>query len=71
MPSDFVSYLMGLTSMPARKYLIVSLIVRTQSAYAWLGDYASDWFWWIVLGGFGSVIALWWGVRRFTYPTPG
>lgn len=77
MPSDFVSYLMGLTSMPARKYLIVSLIgyIPQSIAYAWLGDHATDWFWWIVLGGFGisGVIALVvWGVRRFrpTQPRP-
>jgi uncharacterized membrane protein YdjX (TVP38/TMEM64 family) len=69
MPSDFVSYLMGLTSMPARRYFIVSAIGFTPQslAYAWLGEHAIDWFWWIVLAGFGisSVIALViWSIRN-------
>lgn len=62
MPSDFVSYLMGLTNMPVRRYLIVSAIgyIPQSLAYAWLGDYATDWFWWIILAGFGisSLIGL-------------
>lgn len=75
MPSDFVSYLMGLTSMPARKYLVVSLIgyIPQSFAYAWLGDYATDWFWWIVLGGFGisSIIAIIvWALRKFRPAQP-
>lgn len=70
MPSDFVSYLMGLTNMPARRYLVFSFIgyVPQSVAYAWLGDYAHDWFWWIVLGGFGvsGVIGLIiWAVRKY------
>lgn len=70
MPSDFVSYLMGLTPMPARKYILFSFIgyIPQSIAYAWLGDYASDWFWWIVLGGFGvsGVIGLvLWAMRKF------
>lgn len=75
MPSDFVSYLMGLTPMGARRYLTVSFVgyIPQSIAYAWLGDYATDWFWWIVLGGFGvsGVIALIvWAVQRFrTKPT--
>lgn len=70
MPSDFVSYLMGLTPMPARKYLLVSFIgyVPQSIAYAWLGDYATDWFWWIVLAGFGisGIIGIVvWAMRKF------
>ncbi len=70
MPSDFVSYLMGLTPMGARRYLTVSFLgyIPQSIAYAWLGDYATDWFWWIVLGGFGisAVIGLVvWGIRQF------
>lgn len=70
MPSDFVSYLMGLTPMGARRYLTVSFIgyIPQSIAYAWLGDYATDWFWWIVLGGFGvsAVIALIvWSIQRY------
>lgn len=74
MPSDFVSYLMGLTSMPARRYLIVSAIgyLPQSLAYAWLGDYATDWFWWIVLGGFGvsGIIAIVLAILRKMRPTP-
>ena len=74
MPSDFVSYLLGLTSMPARKYLTVSAIgyIPQSLAYAWLGDYATDWFWWIVLAGFGVSFLIGgvvWLVRKFR-PTP-
>lgn len=70
MPSDFVSYLMGLTPMGARRYLTVSFFgyIPQSIAYAWLGDYATGWFWWIVLGGFGlsGIIALVvWGIQRF------
>ena len=74
MPSDFVSYLMGLTSMPARRYLLVSFIgyIPQSLAYAWLGDAATEWFWWIVLAGFGvsAIIAvIIWAVRRIR-PVP-
>lgn len=70
MPSDFVSYLMGLTSMPFRRYFTYSLIgyVPQSLAYAWLGDYASDWFWWIVLGGFvvsGAIGGVIWVLRKY------
>ena len=73
MPSDFVSYLMGLTAMPARRYLLVSMLgyIPQSIAYAWLGDYATSWFWWIVLGGFGisAVIAIIvWTLRKFRRP---
>lgn len=74
MPSDFVSYLMGLTSMPARRYLIISAIgyLPQSLAYAWLGDYATDWFWWIVLAGFGisGIIAIVLGILRKLRPAP-
>lgn len=70
MPSDFVSYLMGLTPMGARRYLTVSFLgyIPQSIAYAWLGDYATDWFWWIVLGGFGVSAAIGivvWAIQRF------
>lgn len=73
MPSDFTSYLLGLTHMPARTYLTVSLLgyIPQSLAYAWLGDAATDWFWWIVLAGFGisSVIALVvWLTRKLIAP---
>lgn len=73
MPSDFASYLLGLTHMPARTYLTVSLLgyIPQSLAYAWLGDAAIDWFWWIVLAGFGisSVIALVvWVTRKVIVP---
>ena len=76
MPSDFTSYLLGLTHMPARTYLTVSLLgyIPQSIAYAWLGDAATEWFWWIVLAGFGisSVIALivWLTRRLFAPPRP-
>lgn len=70
MPSDFVSYLMGLTNMPAKRYILVSFIgyIPQSIAYAWLGDYASDWFWWIILAGFGIsglIGVVIWAMRRF------
>lgn len=73
MPSDFVSYLMGLTSMQWRTYLTYSLIgyIPQSFAYAWLGDAAIDYFWWIMLGGFvisciiGLVV---WAVRKWSKP---
>lgn len=72
MPSDFVSYLLGLTRMPARTYLLVSFFgyIPQSFAYSWLGDRATEYFWWIVLGGFlvsfviGGVV---WIVRKFMY----
>lgn len=78
MPSDFVSYLMGLTAMPFRTYLLYSAIgfVPQSLAYAWLGDAATDWFWWIVLAGFGvsALIGLIvWAIQRLrtrTIPLP-
>lgn len=76
MPSDFVSYLMGLTPMGARRYLTVSFVgyIPQSIAYAWLGDYASGWFWWIVLAGFGisGVIGIVvWAMQRFRHRPAG
>lgn len=73
MPSDFTSYLLGLTHMPAKRYLLVSFIgyIPQSLAYAWLGDAATDWFWWIVLAGFGVsfvIGAVVWAVGRFPRP---
>ncbi len=73
MPSDFASYLLGLTRMPAKRYLLVSFIgyIPQSLAYAWLGDAATDWFWWIVLAGFGVSFIIGvvvWAVRRFSRP---
>lgn len=62
MPSDFVSYFMGLTTMAPRRYLIVSFLgyIPQSLIYAFLGDRAMDWFWWVMLGGFAmsSILAL-------------
>lgn len=71
MPSDFTSYLLGLTHMPAKRYLLVSFIgyIPQSLAYAWLGDAATDWFWWIVLAGFGVSLVIGtvvWAVGRFS-----
>lgn len=70
MPSDFVSYLMGLTRMSARKFLLVSLLgyIPQSIAYSWLGDQTSGYFWWIVAAGFGisGIIGIvLWAVQRF------
>lgn len=75
MPSDFVSYLMGLTPMGVRRYLVVSFFgyIPQSLAYAWLGDYATDWFWWIVLGGFaisGVIAVAVWSIRYFRRTPP-
>jgi uncharacterized membrane protein YdjX (TVP38/TMEM64 family) len=68
MPSDFMSYVSGLTRMPVRTYVIATFLgyIPQSFAYAWLGDDAMDYFWWIMFGGFGvsGVIALIsWGVQ--------
>lgn len=75
MPSDFVSYLLGLSRMPARTYFIVSFVgyIPQSIAYSWLGDYATQYFWWIVLGGFGVsfvIAGVVWLVRKFMYRNP-
>lgn len=68
MPSDFLSYVAGLTTMPTRTYVTATFLgyIPQSLAYAWLGDDAMGYFWWIVLGGFGlsAVIALGtWAIR--------
>jgi uncharacterized membrane protein YdjX (TVP38/TMEM64 family) len=70
MPSDFMSYVAGLTRMPVRTYLLSTFLgyIPQSFAYAWLGDDAMEYFWWIVFSGFGlsGIIALlsagirWW-----------
>src|SRR5699024_3633219 len=54
MPSDFVSYVAGLTNIRIRTYIFATAAgyVPQSLLYAWLGDSAMGWFWWIVLGGF-------------------
>lgn len=69
MPSDFASYLVGLTRMPVRTYATVSLLgyVPQSIAYAWLGDSAMTWFWWIMAGGLvlsGIIAVIVWIMRR-------
>lgn len=56
MPSDFVSYIMGLTRMSLRRYTLLSMVgyVPQSFAYAWLGDAATEYFWWIIAAGFGA-----------------
>lgn len=75
MPSDFVSYLLGLSRMPARTYFTVSFIgyIPQSFAYSWLGDYATEYFWWIVLAGFGVSFVIGgvvWLVRKVMMRTP-
>ncbi len=69
MPSDFVSYLMGLTRMSFRTFFFVSLLgyIPQSLAYAWLGDAATEYFWWIILAGFvisGVLGVILWIVQR-------
>jgi uncharacterized membrane protein YdjX (TVP38/TMEM64 family) len=68
MPSDFLSYVAGLTRMPVRTYVLSTFLgyIPQSFAYAWLGDDAMEYFWWIVLGGFGLsalIAVVSWGVR--------
>lgn len=69
MPSDFMSYVAGLTKMPVRTYLVSTFLgyIPQSFAYAWLGDDAMGYFWWIVAAGFvlSSVIALVMGIIRW------
>ena len=74
MPSDFVSYLMGLTRMSFRTFFMVSLLgyIPQSLAYAWLGDAATDYFWWIILAGFvisAAIGGVFWMIKR-TRPRP-
>jgi uncharacterized membrane protein YdjX (TVP38/TMEM64 family) len=54
-PSDLVSYLAGLTTMPRRTYVLATVLgyIPQSVLFAWLGDVAMGWFWWMVLGGLG------------------
>jgi len=74
MPSDFMSYVAGLTRMPVRTYMLSTFLgyIPQSFAYAWLGDDAMGYFWWIVFGGFGlsGLIALIsWGARKWSMTT--
>jgi uncharacterized membrane protein YdjX (TVP38/TMEM64 family) len=55
MPSDFMSYVAGLTNMKTRTYVLATIAgyIPQSFFYAWLGDAAMTWFWWIIAGGFG------------------
>lgn len=62
MPSEFMSYVAGLTRMPLRTYIIATVagIIPESFFFSWLGDAAMSQFWWIILGGtaFSALIAL-------------
>jgi uncharacterized membrane protein YdjX (TVP38/TMEM64 family) len=69
MPSDFLSYVAGLTTMRPRTYILATAAgyIPQSIVYAWLGDAAMGWFWWIVIGGFviSALIAVaGWAVQR-------
>lgn len=69
MPSDFVSYVAGLTNIRVRTYILATAAgyVPQSLIYAWLGDSAMGWFWWIILGGFalsGLISIIAWVVQR-------
>lgn len=69
MPSDFMSYMAGLTRMPVRTYIIATVLgyIPQSFMYAWLGDDAMDYYWWIVIGGFavsGTIGLISWAVQR-------
>lgn len=59
MPSDVMSYVAGLTNMRTRTYVLATFAgyIPQSLIFAWLGDTAMGWFWWITAAGFGiSVI---------------
>lgn len=69
MPSDFISYVSGLTNIRPRTYVVATAAgyVPQSILYAWLGDFAMSWFWWIIIGGFvisGLIGLLAWIVQR-------
>lgn len=69
MPSDFVSYVAGLTNIRTRTYALATAAgyIPQSLVYAWLGDAAMGWFWWIVIGGFalsGLIGVIAWVVQR-------
>lgn len=68
MPSDFLSYVAGLTKMPVRTYVVSTFLgyIPQSFAYAWLGDDAMGYFWWIVAAGFGlsvMIALVTWAIR--------
>lgn len=62
MPSDFMSYACGLTRMPFRTYLMVTVLgyIPQSLLYAVLGDRVMHLFWWFVVGGlvFSMLLAI-------------
>lgn len=70
MPSDILSYVAGFTTIRWRTFFwaTVTGFLPQCVVYAWLGDRALGWFWWLFLGGFlltfvaGGVV---WLVRRY------
>ena len=74
MPSDFMSYVAGLTNMKTRTYVLATLAgyIPQSFFYAWLGDAAMTWFWWIIAGGFGVsglIAGTLWLIQRRARPT--
>lgn len=69
MPSDVISYATGLTRMPVRTYLLATFLgfIPQSLMYAWLGDAATEWFWYIVVGGFALSLAV--GLISWTVQT--
>lgn len=69
MPSDFISYVSGLTNIRPRTYILATAAgyIPQSILYAWLGDSAMEWFWWIIIGGFvvsGLIGLIAWFVQR-------
>jgi uncharacterized membrane protein YdjX (TVP38/TMEM64 family) len=69
MPSDFMSYVAGLTNIRPRTYMLATAAgyIPQSLLYAWLGDSAMGWFWWIIIGGFaisGLIGVIAWIVQR-------
>lgn len=62
MPSEFMSYVAGLTKMPPRVYIIATIagIIPESFFFSWLGDDAMGHFWWIIIAGtaFPGLVAL-------------
>lgn len=77
MPSDVMSYVAGLTTMRTRTYVLATFAgyVPQSLIFAWLGDAAMGWFWWIIAGGFGLSLLLagtaWLVQRRMTSAPAG
>lgn len=69
MPSDFMSYVAGLTNIRPRTYILATAggYIPQSLLYAWLGDSAMGWFWWIIIGGFvvsGLIGVIGWAIQR-------